>query len=146
LRIVIELNKATRVEIEPFSIFEREFIEPIFDGKKFNFITYSFYSFYKKDAKKRNLSGPDLSGFSRLFHRSFDFKLDSGDTYVLIRTVSDDLVEIEDAIEYLRKRYKNNHFSVIIHDIYLDKINPLDEYRLGKFLDTSIDKAMIPYS
>lgn len=146
MRISICINSVTTICFDTYKVLERELFEPIFDGNKFNFKTYTFYFLYKVIDVNDNFELPNLKEFPRLYHRSLLLEPDLGEKYMLIRSVSDDIIVVEDAIKKLKTRRDDQSFSVINNDIDLKGLRELDEYNLGRFLDTEIDRAMIPFS
>lgn len=144
--VSLHINSTTTIRFETYKVMERDLFEPIFDGKKYNFKIYSFYSLYKINEPTENLDPPDLKEFPRLYHKSLLLEPHTGEKYLLIRSVSDDIIQVEDAIRTINSTMNDESITVIIENINLTILKELDEYNLGRFLDTQVDRAMLPVS
>lgn len=65
---------------------------------------------------------------------------------MLIRSVSDDITQVEDAIKKLNGTMNDESTTAISENIEITNLKELNEYNLGRFLDTQIDRAMLPIS
>ena len=146
MNISIQLNCATKVKIQTYNIMNTKIKEPIWDGYKHNFIIYSFYFIVKFEVKNDNLFSFDLFKENRLYYRYFKINTESENGYVIVRAISDDLIEIQEAIKKLKRIDCFKEFAIINQNIELSNTRNLDEYHFGKFLDTQIDKATLPFS
>ena len=74
-----------------------------------------------------------------------EFTINNNELYVLVRAISDDLKTINESISELQKT-SNAELEIINKDLKLVGFTSFDEYNLGKFLDTEIDRAVVPLS
>ena len=141
MNLKIRINSCTEIYFKILKVFEKEYEEPIWNGKELNYKTYSFYYLYKTTKKEKDEEISVFRDYKRLYTRTIEFESKSDDVIILVRCISDNKSIIDKAISLLKLETIN-----VLNDLELVDLNKIDEYRLGKFLDTDIDKAMIPIS
>jgi hypothetical protein len=146
MNIAIHINETTILNIQTYGIIEKKISEPVVDGQKYNFDIYSFYFLVKSNMIIDELEGFDLIKHRRLYYKLFNIETENGNKYTLVRAITDDLEGAKEAIEKLMNNNHHKDYTIVNQNIELINIINLNEYFLGKFIDTEVDQGVLPFS